>query len=311
MSDPIKYIKTTSANLESLPIVNGQVIALTDTDGLYYDLDNVRHVAGSGASSSTLGGLSDVTLTSLADGQFITYDAQSEEWINATVFGNETISYDDFNQLSPEEKNNGTAYYIYDAGSTGGGGGGGGGASSFADLTDVQLSNLQNGQVPKYNSATQKWENANESGGGSTYTAGDGIDITDDTISVDEMPDTDMEEIITPLPSVMSRRFKYSTSEQVVGEWIDGKPIYQKTIECGALPNNTTKNVAHGITNASKFISVSAYTTNGTNYMFLNHPYEYFANVICNATNVMLRTNTNLSAYTETYVTIQYTKTSD
>ena len=103
----------------------------------------------------------------------------------------------------------------------------------------------------------------------------------------------------------------YSTTEKIIGTWIDGKPIYQKTVSCGALPNNTTKNVAHGITNASKFISVSAYTTNGTNYMFLNHPYEYFANVICNATNVMLRTNTNLSAYTETYVTIQYTKTSD
>ena len=46
-------------------------------------------------------------------------------------------------------------------------GGGGGGASEFADLDDVSFSNLQNGQIPKYNSTTQKWENANESGGGS------------------------------------------------------------------------------------------------------------------------------------------------
>ena len=41
------------------------------------------------------------------------------------------------------------------------------------------------------------------------------------------MPSTDMSEVVTPLPSVMSRRFKYSTEEQVVGEWIDGKPVYQ------------------------------------------------------------------------------------
>lgn len=44
--------------------------------------------------------------------------------------------------------------------------GGGGGSSTFADLDDVNFSNLQNGQVPKYNSSTQKWENANESGSG-------------------------------------------------------------------------------------------------------------------------------------------------
>ena len=44
-----------------------------------------------------------------------------------------------------------------------------------------------------------------------------------------EMPAEDMAEVASPLPSVMSRRFKYSTEEQIVGEWIDGKPIYQKT----------------------------------------------------------------------------------
>ena len=38
--------------------------------------------------------------------------------------------------------------------------GGSGGSSAFADLEDVDLSDLQDGQVPKYNSSTQKWENA-------------------------------------------------------------------------------------------------------------------------------------------------------
>ena len=40
----------------------------------------------------------------------------------------------------------------------------------FAGLDDVSFDNLQNGQIPKYNSTTQKWENANESGGGGTVT---------------------------------------------------------------------------------------------------------------------------------------------
>ena len=42
----------------------------------------------------------------------------------------------------------------------------GGGASSLSALSDVVLSSPSNGQVLKYNSTTNKWENANESGGG-------------------------------------------------------------------------------------------------------------------------------------------------
>ena len=41
-------------------------------------------------------------------------------------------------------------------------GGGSGGASALEDLTDVDLSSLSNGQILKYNSTTQKWENDDE-----------------------------------------------------------------------------------------------------------------------------------------------------
>ena len=42
-------------------------------------------------------------------------------------------------------------------------------SSSFAGLTDTDITNPQNGQVPVYNSTTSKWENQNQSaGGGST-----------------------------------------------------------------------------------------------------------------------------------------------
>jgi len=87
-------------------------------------------------------------------------------------------------------------------------------------------------------------------GGGATYTAGDGINIDENNeISTNNMSAEDMSEVASPMPSVMSRRFKYSTEEQIVGEWIDGKPIYQKTItatSCSAGYNYIT----HGLTNA-------------------------------------------------------------
>lgn len=73
-------------------------------------------------------------------------------------------------------------------------GGGGGGSSTFAGLDDVDFSNLQNGQVPKYNSTTQKWENANESGGGGTVT-----DVKVDGQSVVD-PQTGEANITMPTP---------------------------------------------------------------------------------------------------------------
>lgn len=42
----------------------------------------------------------------------------------------------------------------------------GGGASALADLSDIDLTSLTDGQIIKYNASTQKWENAAESGGG-------------------------------------------------------------------------------------------------------------------------------------------------
>lgn len=72
-------------------------------------------------------------------------------------------------------------------------GGGGGGSSTFAGLDDVSFSDLQNGQVPKYNSTTQKWENADESGGGTV------TDVEVDGVSVVN-PQTGVAEIELPTP---------------------------------------------------------------------------------------------------------------
>lgn len=55
--------------------------------------------------------------------------------------------------------------------------GGGGGSSTFAGLSDVDITNVQNGQIPKYNSTTQKWENGNESSGGHTIKDSSGTSL--------------------------------------------------------------------------------------------------------------------------------------
>lgn len=56
------------------------------------------------------------------------------------------------------------------------------------------------------------------------------------------MTAADMDDVVTPLPSVRSRYHKYSTEEQIVGEWIDGKPIYEITVHnIEITDSNTTK----------------------------------------------------------------------
>ena len=46
---------------------------------------------------------------------------------------------------------------------------------------------------------------------------------------------------------ILNDRFNYSTTEKVVGTWIDGKPIYRKVIDFGTLPNASSKTVSTGL----------------------------------------------------------------
>ena len=102
---------------------------------------------------------------------------------------------------------------------------------SLGGLTDVALTDPTNGQVLKYNSTTQAWENGEGGGGGTTYTAGDGINIdANNEISTDNLQSGDMDDVLNTLPSIRSSYREYSTTEQVIGQWIDGRPLYEKVI---------------------------------------------------------------------------------
>lgn len=110
----------------------------------------------------------------------------------------------------------------------------------------------------------------------------------------------------------------YSTQEREVGCWVDGKPLYQKTIDIAPLPYNVTKEVAIGA-DVEKVISVKGYAYNpNSNYaIFFNDvvPADHSGDVRVYANTstdkVYITTVSNLSIYTEAYVTILYTKTAD
>ena len=243
--------------------------------------------------------------------------------------------------------------------------GGGGGSSTFEGLDDVNFSNIQNGQVPKYNSTTQKWENANESGGGGTVTdvTVDGtsvvnqqgvaeitmptpptIPVTDVKVNGTSVVDANKEAQIKSYKEITQAEYNalpasklndgilyaikdsagadgfppliYSDEEREVGVWRDGKPLYQKTIDCGALPNNTTKNVNHNISNIDFIVKAEGYAlapgVNSIPIPFVNDG-GATSQVCLITTNsvISLRTSVDRSAYTKSYVTLYYTKTTD
>ena len=107
----------------------------------------------------------------------------------------------------------------------------------------------------------------------------------------------------------------YSTDETVVGRWIDGKPIYRKTINFGPLPNNNVKKVPHGILNIDSFVSINGITfTKDKVVTALPYAHSDSANEVSlfiEGPDVAIRTFGDKTNYTETYVIIECTKTTD
>ena len=112
----------------------------------------------------------------------------------------------------------------------------------------------------------------------------------------------------------------FSTSEKVVGTWIDGKTLYQKTIDCGALPNATTKDISLdslAIERVYNFTGV-AYNANDVciplpyvEVIVDNNDSSILVNYQKSLNSVRIKTFIDYSGFSHSYITIQYTKTSD
>lgn len=96
---------------------------------------------------------------------------------------------------------------------------------------------------------------------------------------------------------------------------LDLRGIFRKVIDFGSLPNTATKSVAHGITitNTFRFTHIYAIASDPVNLLYIPIPYAHptDANNIAldvDATNVNITTGSDRTAFTTTYVVLEYSK---
>lgn len=107
----------------------------------------------------------------------------------------------------------------------------------------------------------------------------------------------------------------YSTNEIKTAEtWIDGKPIYRKTYSFTIPTANQEKLIAHNIENVENiWLSNKSFLKTEDNCIPVNHYRDSGAYIWCLANSHDIRIKTGASGWTNntTYVTIEYTKTTD
>lgn len=124
---------------------------------------------------------------------------------------------------------------------------------------------------------------------------------------------TDVQSAIDELASAPGGTVDYSTTEHVIGTWIDGSTLYECTINIGTLPNNSIATYPHGIANIDKIIASSgiAFTSIPGQSKIIPFVWTSLTETVgleTSTTNIVISTAADQSAYTG-YITIRYTKT--
>lgn len=204
-------------------------------------------------------------------------------------------------------------------------GSGGSGASNLSDLEDVDLINPEEGEALIYD-GEGGWTNGpagqtySDFTGATSQDAGaHGLVPAPTTADVDKYLKGDGSWGAIEMPNFdYSNEFGaeniLSLTEKMIGQWTDGKPLYQKTVNCGALPNNNDKNVPHGISNLDTIYYIQGIAVNNGVSIPLVFAWKDNINSVASnyvdGNNIVLGAGIDRSAFTA-YVTLRYTKTTD
>jgi hypothetical protein len=110
------------------------------------------------SNAGNLGLLQDVTVTSLANGQTLTYNTVTGKWINTTIPIPTLATLTDVG-LTALSNGQVLSYSSITGTWINSSAGGGGGATTLANLTDVDINSLQSSDALFYNALSGKWVN--------------------------------------------------------------------------------------------------------------------------------------------------------
>lgn len=184
---------------------------------------------------------------------------------------------------------------------------------SITDLSDVTVSSLVSGQVLAWNGT--KWVN---------------VDLPEIPTVPYELSDLDDVSVVSPEAGQIltydgvtwvnenppsGGEVVYSTTEHVIGKWIDGKPLYEITYEYTNTGASSTKTIISlPATIKVRDIKGVLYNTDGRVYLLPYASGNSTTSLRINTSNqieVVLNNDSWSSAFTPWYITIQYTKTTD
>lgn len=140
----------------------------------------------------------------------------------------------------------------------------------LSQLSDVDINDIQDGQILKWNSTSHKFENANDGGGNSwTGTQAELEEVFDELEDGTQINITDDEQEVVEGGTI------YSEDEQMIGLWKNNKPLYQKTIiiTSASIVGNTTINVTSQLSNLNieSLVATESFITCTSN----GHVYKY------------------------------------
>ena len=121
---------------------------------------------------------------------------------------------------------------------------------------------------------------------------------------------------IESLKTLKGGSTNYSTEEQVVGTWIDGKPVYQKTLQTGAIQSGQAKNVLSDST-IDSVIDIWGFGIQENSSIIIPVPRAGGTSGVVaigwffNAGNLKIELSNNQIAISNSFITLQYTKTTD
>lgn len=103
----------------------------------------------------------------------------------------------------------------------------------------------------------------------------------------------------------------YSTDEVDTGKkWIDNRSIYKKVIEFTSISANNTQYKSFGVNNIDTIIGMNGILKDSTTFRDINTTNNIIIFVNINNNNIYMVNNSS-DAFTNAYIIVEYTKTTD